>query len=621
MCGIAGTCSFKSTLIKDEPHLRRFAAPLKFRGPDAEGYHHDYQQNVHLSLAHKRLSIIDLSKDGNQPMRSVSGHSLISFNGEIYNYKALQKELREQGFSFRSNSDTEVLLNGFEAWGFEGLLRRIDGMFAIALYSLKQKKLYLARDRFGKKPLYIYQDEDHGLAFSSDIRSFQVLDISLNLNVYALGYFFGELATPGENTIWHEVKKVPAGSWIEFSQNDFQIQQYWSLTFGDQENDQPLDEHLEQIDQLITKAVEKRLVADVNVAAQLSGGIDSSLMVAKMSQISSKRIKTYSVGFENQEFNELPFARQVVDKYNTDHTEFIMSPRDLTATHDLIEEFGEPFADISMIPSYLIAREISHSEKVVIGGDGGDELFAGYYSYYFTDKLQKVQSLKTLAGLVKFLSKYFPTYHINLLNKLLQASKQPNSRLLNRNMGFSELELSHLCPDIPAFSTAVNVEHERIWQDRSGLLADILTSSVKTRLYNNYLVKTDRSSMYASLEMRSPLLDKDLASYVSKIPIRYFMKSNGVKSLLKKVAENYLPHDLIYRNKMGFSVPASEWFREELDTHWKEVVLHGKQRLIPMNYDLIHQLFQDHKSGKADHGQKLWILLVFHVWAQTTGVK
>lgn len=616
MCGIAGTCSFKKTLIADESDLRRFAEPLKYRGPDAEGYFLDNSSPVKVAFAHKRLSIIDLTTDGDQPMKSISGNTMVVFNGEIYNYKTLRQDLEKNGLGFRSNSDTEVLLNGFEAWGIEELLRKIDGMFAFALYSFKEEKLYLARDRFGKKPLYIHESERYGLTYSSDIRSFQSLDIPLSLDTFSLGYFFGELATPGERTIWNEVTKMPAGSWMEFSKDQTCTYRYWSLKFSNESSQQSVEQHVDRIDELITSAVQKRLVADVNVAAQLSGGVDSSLMVAKMSQLSSKKIKTYSVGFTDQTFNELPYARQVAEKYETDHAEFIMSPEDLTSAHDLILEFGEPFADVSMIPSYLIAKEISSSEKVVIGGDGGDELFAGYYSYYFAEKRQKVKKMDFLSGLVKNIATYYPSYRVRLLSELLQASKKPNSALLDRNIGFSSTELMELSAHDPAFSTAVEQEHDRVWEEDGNLLTSILTASVKTRLYNDYLVKTDRSSMYASLEMRSPLLDKDLAEYVSGIPEHYFLRNNGVKSLLKAVAERYLPYDLIHRNKMGFSVPASNWFKKDLETHWKEVVLHGKQQLFPMNYDMIHQLFEDHKSEKVDHGQKLWILFVFHIWAQ-----
>lgn len=618
MCGIAGACSFNGPVFDGTDHLVAFAEPLKYRGPDAEGYLNQKEQQAFLSLAHRRLSIIDLSSEANQPMESLSGRSVITFNGEIYNYQELRKDLLDSGKQFRTRSDTEVLLVAYEHWGIETLLDRIEGMFALALFDRSEQALYLAKDPFGKKPLHYYLGEDR-LIFSSDIRSFNHLQLDLTLDLTALGYFFSEQATPGTHTIWKQIKKLEAGSWARFSKNDgFEEHAYWSMTFGQESHTNSLEEIVSETDDLIGKAIKKRLVADVNVAAQLSGGVDSSLVVAKMAMASSKPINTYSVGFKDAEYNELPWAKQVAEKYGTDHTELMVGPSDLDSVSALVAEFGEPFADVSMIPSYLIAKEISRTEKVVLGGDGGDELFAGYYSYYFTDKLRKIRPFRHLSPIVNKLEKIVPTYHTQLVAKLMRAAHQPNHELLNRNMGFQERELKKLFPgrEMEVLHGAVSEIHREVWPESDGLLSSVLTASIRTRLLNDYLVKVDRSTMYASVEMRSPLLDKRLAEFVSGIPESQFMKPYGVKSILKCVAERYLPHDLVHRNKMGFGVPASTWLAHDLDKNWEEVVLGGKQKLIDMDYDFVRQIFEESKKQDLGVDQRLWILYVFHLWAQ-----
>lgn len=617
MCGITGAVVWGKVERKySEEVLRRMAAPLQFRGPDGEGYFYEAAGSVEVALAHKRLSIIDLSEGGAQPMQSRSRKSTIVFNGEIYNYRALKQELAAAGCVFSSHSDTEVILEGFEIWGMEKLLDKLDGMFAFALYVADKEEFYLARDRFGKKPLYFYTKAAE-LAFSSDIRSFAAAGLHCSLDTAALGYYFAELSTPLLDTIYQEVKRLAPSHYLRASKENIEIKRYWKLDYADSCT-LSRGEIIDKTDELLKAAVAKRLVADVNVAAQLSGGIDSSLIVAMMAQQSPVPVATYSVGFEHKYYNETPFARQVAERYKTDHHELIMRPEDISVSKDLILEYGEPFADVSMIPSYMISKYISQTEKVVCGGDGGDELFSGYHSFYVVDKLAKVKKYSFLAPLAKLLSKVVPTYRTQFLSRLLDLGRQPEWHLLNRNMGFSPAQMKLLAPSLPTMHTALEAQHAPLWAEyqktTAPLLKKVLHASLSTRLVNDYLVKVDRASMYAGLEMRSPFLDKDLAAFAFTLSPAQMMSPHGNKSVLKTLAERYLPHDLIYRNKQGFGVPIDDWFRKELRADFQQLVLDGRQKLVPLNYDYIGQLLDQHAKG-ADHTHRLWTLYVFHTWA------
>ncbi len=618
MCGIAGGISFTGDYFPRQSELREASAFLRYRGPDDQGELLIETNIARIAFAHRRLSIIDLSINGHQPMISSSGQTVIVFNGEIYNYSLLKSELLLKGYSFKTNSDTEVILNGFECWGIEVMLQKLDGMFAFALFDKQNNSLFLARDRFGKKPLY-YFTENNKLAFSSDIRSFgKIRNITLTLDLHALGYFFAELSTPHEATIWKEIRKVKPGTFLKFESSGISLYKaYWQLRYTE---DCTLSrgEIIEKTEFLLNESVKKRLVADVHVSALLSGGIDSSLVVAKMAENTSGRVKTYSVGFKEELFNELPYARQVVNRFNTDHTELILDPKNLKNINELILEYGEPFADSSMIPTYLMSKEISKNEKVVLGGDGGDELFAGYYSYYFTYKFDKVKKFGFAYPFAELFSKVYPAYRTDFLKKLLWHTKYPSYTLLDRSFGFTEGDLGKLYSN-QVFVESLKNEHQYIWiefsPNSSSDLINVLSASLKTRLLNDYLVKVDRASMYASLEMRSPFLDKDLAEFAATLkPSQLFYKT-GTKSILKEIAQRYFTKAFTHRNKMGFGVPIGDWFRSELGPTLRDVVLGGKQNLVDFDYNFIERVIDEHSRGQIDHTHKMWSLYVFHIWA------
>jgi asparagine synthase (glutamine-hydrolysing) len=619
MCGIAGAIAFDQQEILPSDKWRDFTDPLKFRGPDDRGDWHYRSEKASVSFFHARLSIIDLNATGHQPMLTPDERVAVILNGEIYNYKELRDELICAGFNFKSASDTEVLLHGYTCWGFKKLLEKIDGMFAFALYDKKEDVLFLARDRFGKKPLYYYVNNGK-LVFSSDTRSFKAVpSISLSIDFHALGYFFAEYGTPEEGTIWNEVKKIRPASFIQFSSSGIQrYERYWNLTYS--ESCSLSDQEIaERTNSLLNKAVKKRLVSDVRVSALLSGGIDSSLVVAKMAEHTSGKVKTYSVGFHEKEFNELPFAKQVAERFDTDHTELIIDSQSLEGIDKLILEYGEPFADSSMIPTYLMSKEISRNEKVVLGGDGGDELFGGYDSYYFALKYDAVKQWAPLYPLSKLVAKILPSYRTNFLTRLLKQAQSPSYTLLNRNFSFHTHGLKRLF-DHENFFLAVDREHQRAWKEYTNQskndLINVMSASLRTRLLNDYLVKVDRASMFASLEMRSPYLDKDLAEFAATLQACQIFRNSEPKSILKQIAGKYFPDDFVYRKKMGFGIPIGKWFRDSLIDRLQEVVLGGRQKIVNLDYAFVEQLITEHKHGTADYTDELWSLYVFHIWAQ-----
>ncbi len=620
MCGIVGGISYSGDFFPSQSELSRAAEYLKYRGPDDKGDLFISSGGANVALAHRRLSIIDLSSTGRQPMKSVSGRSCIVFNGEIYNYKLLRKELENNNCTFKTHSDTEVILNSFECWGIESALQKLDGMFAFALFDLANNRLFLARDRFGKKPLYYFRREKQ-LVFSSDIRSFDAIEsVPRSVDLHAVGYLFAELSTPSEHTVWRDIKKLKPGSYLQFDSSGLKAyKSYWNLAYTESCRLQR-KELIGRTEDLLTNAVKKRLVADVHVSAMLSGGIDSSLVVAKMAELTPGRVKTYSVGFNESEFNELPYARQVADVFNTDHTEIVLQPESFQSINKLISEFGEPFADVSMIPTYWISKEISKNEKVVLGGDGGDEFFAGYSSYYFAYKFDIVKRYRHLYPIAKALGKLFPAYRTDFLTRLLCQANRPKHGLLNRNFSFDRNGLKRLFTDEIFFGSLEN-EHKYIWDsfspESSHDLINVMAASLKTRLVNDYLVKIDRASMFASLEMRSPFLDKDLCEFAATLNPRQLLNHSVPKSILKDIAGKYFSTDFINRNKMGFAVPVGDWFKGELAGDMQDVLLGGKQKLLPLNYSYIEEIINDHCTGVSDNTHKLWALYVFHIWANS----
>ena len=614
MCGIAGIIDFSSSLQIDENLLRQMAEPLKFRGPDQEGYTFQNHSKFSFGLAHKRLSIIDLSDSGRQPMWSKDGNVVIVFNGEIYNYQEIKRELEKIGQDFSSTSDTEAIIYAYQYWGISKTIEMLEGMFAFVIVDIEKQTSYIARDRFGEKPLYYHFDEQF-FAFSSDMRSFKSLKIKKTIDLHSLGYFFSEMSTPIENSIFEEIKKLPPANFIKFNKDTFEKQEYWKLNYK-QKTDLTLTEAIEESEILIEKAVQKTLLSDVPVGCFLSGGLDSSLISLFAAKNYGSQINTFSVGFEYESFNELPYARAISKQIGSKHNEIILNPNDLNIVDALLNEYGEPFADSSAIPTYYVSHFAGKSVKVVLGGDGGDEVFAGYRTYNQGLRMQEWYNRRWLKIPFQLMSKLTNTEKANYLSGVMRKDVSILASALYRNMGFSQPSLKELL-DIQAFYSAPKKEHENaifaaLNQD-DAVFDVLLNASMKTRLVNDYLVKTDRATMFNSLELRTPFIDKSLVEFANTLPCDYIMHNGINKYITKKISEKYFTKDLIYREKQGFGIPIGQWMREG----WKkqfEAVIFDKQDIIPLNYNYVEKIWKEHLTQQKDNTHRLWCLYVFHKW-------
>jgi len=587
------------------------------RGPD----HGGEWVGGHAALGHRRLSIIDLSPLGHQPMPNEDKSVWVTFNGEIYNFDKLRKELEAKGYKFRSHSDTEVIAHGYVEWG-TGVVARLDGMFAIGVWDTKKDQLLLAVDRFGKKPLY-YQREKDTLRFASDSKAFWSLpDAKLTVNHAAIDCYLQHLAVTTEHTIWNEVDKLQPAHFMVVTRSGSHTERYWKPDFEHKIKVSEA-EALERIDTTLKEAVRKRMVADVPLGAFLSGGVDSSLVVAMMSQLSSSRVKTFTIGFEEQDFSELEYAEAVAKRYNTEHEQIRLKPDILEILAPLVWEYGEPFADSSAVPTYYVSKAARQYVTVALTGDGGDEQFGGYdiarASYHamsydrFAPKLPRAlleawlfrkerrgltQKLKTLAT---------------------HASPDP-ARRHGYSMAFNQRQRDALYTD--SFRASLGGHkpwhiYERHAADmaRLNVLDQNLYHVLMNRLPNDYLVKVDVASMKVALELRSPFLDLDLTTLACSLDPRLKVKGGVQKYLPKKLAERYLPWDVIYRPKKGFSLPLKHWLRTDFAPLLRRTLPSGN--IVGKGWfkrTEVERLIREHTSGAGEHTHRLWALLWLELW-------
>jgi len=488
-------------------------------------------------------------------------------------------------------------------------------MFAFALYDLTNQTCFIARDRFGEKPLY-YSDFNGALAFASDIRSFEALNFKKEIDDYALEYYFQEMSTPIENSIWKSIKKVLPSHYLIYTSNSLESKKYWQLNYQNKITIS-LQDAIKESERLLKASVEKRMVADVPVGSFLSGGIDSSLITLFAAQNSSNKIDTFSVGFENKNFNELPYAKQVANLVQSNHHEIILNPNDITVINELIDEYGEPFADSSMIPTYYISKFASKYVKVALGGEGGDEVFGGYRTYNQGWRMQQWENNHWLKYLIKFGNNLIPSEKTKYISGIYNKDKTIISSALYRNMGFNKIELNKLFMRSGLTKTSMEQEYETITQEAlanvENVFDTLLYGSIKTRLVNDYFVKTDRASMFASLELRTSFSDRNLVEFCSKLPYNILMHQNKNKFLTKKIAEKYFSAKFVSRPKMGFGIPIGDWIKKEWKSKFYEVLMQ-KQDKIPLDYTYVKLLFEEHCKGIVDHTDKLWILYVFQKW-------
>ncbi len=617
MCGLCGQLNFSGAAVRPET-IQAMMASIRHRGPDSQGL----VVRGPVGLGHLRLSIIDLSEAGSQPMVSADGSKWMVFNGEIYNYAELRRELEQKGETFRSSSDTEVLVRLYERMG-PACLEKLQGMFAFAVWDESQRTLFLARDRIGIKPLYYYLD-DRILVFASEIKAIlQCPAVPRQVNPEGLiTYFtFGHSIAPG--TMYAGIQKLLPGHYLTCRDRRAELCKYWDLT------DAPGSHATEreaaaQIRNLLESAVNSHMVSDVPVGAFLSGGIDSSAVVALMSRASSQPVKTFSIGFDvGGYYNELDDARLIAKLFGTDHYEKTVTGRDVEALiQRLVYHYDEPFFDAANLPTLIVSEFARQHVKVVLSGEGGDEVFGGYRRYCAQMASRYFQALLAFlrAGALKKCVP--PTPRLRRVHKVLatmpiadEAVRYGTWLALFTEDAKAELFEAGLRPLLQKFDGYGSFREYYNRFPGWDTVNRMLYTDLKLWLTDTYLEKLDKAAMAVSLEGRVPFLDHRLVEYVFRLPGRYKVKGRSTKYLLKKSLEGLLPNSTLYKSKHGFAVPVDEWFRGRLKIFLADVLFDGSShRSGHLNPAQLQKIFRQHTSGERDFGIQLWALLNFELW-------
>lgn len=627
MCGISGYLASKSALPLDRLLLERMNSTLFHRGPDSDGFY--YGDDVVLAM--RRLAIIDRA-GGNQPIMNEDESIVVVFNGEIFNFCELRLELEKFNHHFSTQSDTEVIVHAYEQWGDDALLH-FNGMFAIALWDMSKQRLLLARDRMGKKPLY-WHYSSRGLLWGSEAKALLVVPwVEKRLNPQALHHYLTLQYTPNPLTIYDEIYQLPAAHKLVITAGGVpEISRWWQLAFEPKWIIKET-EAIEQAQLILRAAVERRLIAEVPLGAFLSGGIDSSTIVALMAEQSKWPVQTFSIGFAESQYSETHYARQVAQRYGTDHHEFLFQPIDLVRIIEGVSAaFDEPFADPAALPLYELARQARQHVTVALCGDGGDETLAGYRRYaldgllHFYSNLPAFLTQKLIPGIVALLPEpgWIPEDRnpITGLKRLGQfSSTTPKASLLRWGSYFNQTEKLSLYTDewraiICHLNTADWVASAYDAAYASNSLDRTLHADHVTYLSGDLLPKTDRVTMAHSLEARSPLLDAEWVEWTARLPQKFKVRGLQTKWLLKTVFGNKLPSEILRRGKQGFSLPVGLWIRSELRDWTKERLINNRRLSEIITPKAIQQLLREHESGRINHGKRLWALVMMALWLE-----
>jgi asparagine synthase (glutamine-hydrolysing) len=627
MCGIAGILNTRQPVDLDV--LRQMCDALRHRGPDDEGYY----IAPGVGLGQRRLSIVDLAT-GHQPLANEDGSVWVTFNGEIYNFQELRRRLEGLGHRFATHSDTEVLVHAYEQYGPE-CVRHLRGMFAFALWDGHRQTLLLARDRVGKKPLF-YTTAGDEVVFASELQGLlRHPGVRRELDPTALDEYLTYGYVPAPRSGFRGIHKLPPAHYLTASRSqsgdgiELRAERYWRLEHGPKLA-VGVEEAAEGLLEVLTEAVRLRQIADVPLGALLSGGIDSSLVVALMSQVSDRPVRTFSIGFEEQEFNELPYARLVAQRFGTEHHEFIVRPDAVEVLPTLVRHYGEPYADSSALPSYYVARLTRQHVTVALNGDGGDENFAGYERYLGSLLADHYRRLPALVreGLVRPVAALIPETlsrrsRLQQAKRFLQAAGLPPAARYLRwvNCFPAEARQRLYTPD---FRQALDGADAEAWlallfEDARGAglgrLDTLLEVDRQSYLPYDLLVKMDVATMANSLEARSPFLDHKVMEYAARLPDRLKVRGRSLKYLLKVVGRRLLPLEILGRRKMGFGVPVGAWMRAGLGRFLEDILLSpGARTRAYLRPEAVRHLLDAHRQGQRDCSGQLWALLCLELW-------
>lgn len=624
MCGIAGIVQSGSDRVGKDI-LKDMCDCMVHRGPDDEGYYLNNNPRVSAGLGHRRLSIIDLDT-GHQPIHNEKKDIYVILNGEIYNFLELRKSLEQKGHRFYTHSDAETIVHAYEEYG-DDFVQHLYGMFAFALWDESRKRLILGRDRIGKKPL-LYAFINGKFIFASEFKALlRHPEIEKDINPEAIHHYLTYLCIPGPSTIFCNIKKMPPSNILVFQDGKIALKEYWRLNMSKKIKIDRVDA-IRELKKLLKKSVETRLISDVPLGVLLSGGVDSSCVAAFMKIANTKKIRTFSVGFGETDFNELPYAKIISDHFSTDHNEEYINPDATEILPELVERYGEPYADSSALPTYYLCRTAAKRVKVALNGDGGDEVFAGYRRHlaaYLAERFSGVAKSVNRSPL-KLIFNGFPDRpsrpnSLGSIRRFLDAAEMDRAHRYMRWVGFfsEEVKRSMYTEDFNYKTKGLDSAcfMERLFSEAEDLDSIDAALYVDTffGLKNDLLVKMDIASMSNSLETRSPLLDQHLMEFMASLPSSLKINRFSLKYILKETLRDILPGKILKRPKRGFAVPVDYWFRNDLKMYLKDTLL--SDRAMNRGYfkpDAMRNIISSHMSGINDYGQHLWGLLMLELW-------